>query len=122
MCVIIPENLKKLSEKLPAPLYAVGGYVRNFLLGGVASEDIDLAAPLTTGEIVSAAESLGFHAVAEYPRTGTTVIYDGERKYEYTRFRTDEYAAGGKHTPVSTEFTDDIYKDALRRDFKCNAV
>ena len=120
--VIIPLTLIKIAERLSAPLYVVGGYVRNFLIDGTLSSDIDIAAPLSTEEVVSAAESLGFKVVAEYKRTGTAVIFDGERKYEYTRFRTDVYDKGGAHTPVCTEFTDDIKLDALRRDFTCNAV
>ena len=122
MKVIVPLALKNLAERLSAPLYVVGGYVRNFLIDGTLSSDIDIAAPLSTEEVVSAAESLGFKVVAEYKRTGTAVIFDGERKYEYTRFRTDVYDKGGGHTPVRTEFTDDIKLDALRRDFTCNAV
>lgn len=122
MKIIIPEKLKKLSENCPSPLYAVGGYVRNFLINETPSDDIDIAAGLNTEEIVKAAGACGFKVVAEYKRTGTVVIFDGERKYEYTRFRTDSYARGGSHEPIETEFTDDITLDAKRRDFKCNAV
>ena len=122
MKIILPENLIKLSEICPSEIYVVGGYVRNFLINGMLSDDIDIAAPLDVEEIKSAAEQCGFNTVAEYKRTGTLVISDGKRKYEYTRFRTDSYARGGAHEPTSTEFTDDISRDALRRDFKCNAV
>ena len=121
MKIIFPENLKKLSDKCPS-LYLVGGYVRNFLIDESVSDDIDIAAPSSTEEIKKAAEECGFKVVAEYKRTGTAVIYDGQRKYEYTRFRTDSYLRGGKHVPEKAEFTDDIVADALRRDFKCNAV
>lgn len=118
----IPDSLKKLADMLPKPLYIVGGFVRNFLIDGTASSDIDIAAALSTEEIISVAESLGYKIVAEYKRTGTAVIYDGEHKFEYTRFRTDVYENGGAHTPIRTEFTEDIKADALRRDFTCNAV
>ena len=122
MTIILPENLKKLSENCPSALYAVGGYVRNYLINGTLSDDIDIAASVSTEEIVKAANACGFKVVAEYKRTGTVVLFDGERKYEYTRFRTDKYDGGGKHTPKSADFTDDIIIDAKRRDFKCNAV
>ena len=120
--MFIPENLKKLAALCPKPLYAVGGYVRNFLIDGTVSSDLDIAAALSTEEIKRAAKDCGFNVVAEYKRTGTAVISDGERKYEYTRFRTDVYAVGGGHTPTGTAFTEDIALDAVRRDFKCNAV
>ena len=122
MTIIIPENLKKLSANCPSPLYVVGGYVRNYLISGTSSDDIDIAANMSTVEIKKAADVCGFKVVAEYKHTGTAVLFDGERKYEYTRFRTDKYDGGGKHTPENTDFTDDITLDAKRRDFKCNAV
>lgn len=120
--MVLPENLKKLSENCPSALYAVGGCVRNYLINGTLSDDIDIAAIMSTAEIKKAASGCGFKIVAEYKRTGTAVIFDGERKYEYTRFRTDRYDGSGKHTPETTDFTDDITLDAKRRDFKCNAV
>ncbi len=122
MRIFIPENLKKLADLCPKPLFAVGGYVRNFLIDGTVSADLDIAAPLSAEEIEHAARACGFKIVAEYKRTGTVVISDGERKYEYTRFRTDFYGSGGRHKPTGTVFTDDIALDARRRDFKCNAV
>lgn len=122
MKIIIPATLEKLSERLPEPLYAVGGYVRNYLIGGITSEDLDLSAPLSAERVITAAEDCGLKVVSEYKRTGTVVLFDGERKYEYTQFRTDEYAAGGTHKPIATKFTNDITLDALRRDFTCNAV
>ena len=122
MRIFIPENLKKLADVCPKPLYAVGGYVRNFLIDQTVSADLDIAAPLSAEDIENAAKISGFKVAYEYKRTGTVVISDGERKYEYTRFRTDVYASGGRHKPTGTVFTDDIVKDAIRRDFKCNAV
>lgn len=112
----------RLANALGSPLYAVGGYVRNFLIDGSLSYDLDLAGALRPEEVVSAAGELGFKLVAEYKRTGTAVISDGRQRCEYTCFRKEKYADGGAHTPVVTEFTDDIFTDSLRRDFKCNAV
>ncbi|MBP5466694.1 MAG: CCA tRNA nucleotidyltransferase [Clostridia bacterium] len=122
MRICLPENLKSLADLCPKPLYAVGGYVRNFLIDGTVSDDLDIAASLSTEEIEKAAKLCGFKVVAEYKRTGTAVISDGKRKYEYTRFRTDFYGLGGGHKPAATMFTEDVALDARRRDFKCNAV
>lgn len=122
MKIFLPENLTKLAENCPSELYVVGGYVRNFLISGIFSDDIDIAAAFSVEEMKRAAKACGFKVVAEYKRTGTAVIFDGQRKYEFTRFRTDDYASGGKHTPELARFTDDIKKDAMRRDFRCNAV
>ena len=40
---------------------------------------------------------------------------------EYAAFRSDKYIRG-EHTPAETFFTEDIFLDARRRDFACNAI
>lgn len=122
MFLDLPESLVKLSKKCRLPLYVVGGYVRNFLIAKIKSDDIDIAAAIPCEEFTECAKSCGFKVIAEYKRTGTVVISDGKNKAEYTRFRTDIYLSGGQHAPERTEFTDDILTDAYRRDFKCNAI
>lgn len=118
---IFAKNLIELAQKLPSPLYAVGGVVRDFLIDGTAGVDIDLAAAIPSELLIKAFEGTDFRAVAEYKRTGTVMFTDGKIHYEYTAFRREKYI-GGIHTPIETEFTLDIKEDALRRDFKCNAV
>lgn len=115
------QKIRALSEIFPVSLYCVGGYVRNYILSGTVSKDVDLAAPLKSDEAVRYIKTAGFTVVAEYKRTGTVVFKEDGQKYEYTSFRKDEYTGGG-HSPESTAFTDDISADAKRRDFKCNAV
>ncbi len=122
MKIKFEDRLVRLAEKLNSPLYAVGGVVRNFLIDGSVASDIDLAASVAVEELLSALSELGFAVVAEYKRTGTVVFKSDSQKYEYTAFRKEVYAEGGGHTPVETQPTDDIVEDALRRDFKCNAV
>ena len=117
----LPLKIIELAKKLPAPIFVVGGFVRNFLINGTPSSDIDLAGTLSIEDMNAALSVCGFKVVTEIDRTGTVIFFDGEQKYEYTRFRSEEYH-GGEHTPFKTDFTDDIAVDALRRDFKCNAV
>ncbi len=116
------KTIKDFAKKLDKPLYAVGGYVRNFLLGQIISEDIDLAGSFTEEELVALLETERFNVLARYKHTGTVVFSDGKNKYEYTAFRNESYNRGGQHTPDEVTFTDDIEDDARRRDFKCNAV
>ncbi len=118
----LSDKLISLANSFSAPLYIVGGACRDFVLDGSISTDIDLASPTPIGDVLPLAKSLGFSILAEYPRTSTLVIFDGQRKYEYTCFRKEIYANGGAHTPISTEFTDSVFEDACRRDFKCNAL
>ncbi len=122
MAIEFDQRLKGLAKKLNSPLYAVGGVVRNYLVDGSMAKDIDLSAGVAVEEILPVINELGFSIVAEYKRTGTVTFTIGEQKYEYTAFREEVYSKGGEHTPVKTSFTTDMLKDALRRDFKCNAV
>ena len=121
MIKFLPPRLIELAKKLSQPVYVVGGFTRNFLINGYISEDIDICSALRLEQIKGALDECDFKVVTEIERTGTLIVYDGQRKYEFTTFRTEEYY-GGEHTPYKTVFTDDIVKDAMRRDFKCNAV
>ena len=120
---LLPENLIRLAEECPAPLYLVGGSVRDYLRGALAKKpDWDVASPASEDELLAAAKKCGFEAVAVYPRTGTVKFKDADGVgYEFTRFRTDEYERG-VHTPTKIAFTNDIVLDARRRDFCADAV
>lgn len=122
MKINFDQQLIKLANNLPSTLYAVGGYVRNFLLGDNTSRDIDLAGAITIENLIEGLSTLGITPSAIYKRTGTVMFFIGEYKCEFTSFRKESYSSGGAHTPISTQFTEDIVEDALRRDFKCNAV
>ncbi len=119
---LLPQNLVRLSEKCPLPLYLVGGSVRDFLAGKRELTDFDLSSPADEESFLSAAEECGFRIRAVYRATGTVKLEDeGGTGYEFTRFRSDEYVRG-IHTPSRVEFTGNITRDALRRDFRANAV
>ncbi len=121
MIKFLPKNLIALAKSLSQPLYVVGGFCRNFLIDQTISNDIDLSSSVCIDEISEQLEQFGFKTVTEIKRTGTLIFFDGKRTYEFTNFRKEEYV-GGEHTPYKTTLTKDIFEDALRRDFKCNAV
>lgn len=121
MKINLEKNLINLAHSLNKPLYAVGGVVRNFLIDGSISKDIDLCAGIPDTQFRQAVLALNFKITAEYKRTGTILFTDGKNHYEYTAFRKEVYIKG-EHTPISTEFTEDIEVDCKRRDFKCNAI
>ncbi|MBE7086690.1 MAG: CCA tRNA nucleotidyltransferase [Clostridiales bacterium] len=116
------KKLIELAAELPTPLYAVGGFVRNYLIDKSKSEDVDLCAPLSVEDMTPYLERFGFKTVALYKRTGTIVFKANGIKYEFTSFRRDVYGSDGGHTPIGTVPTFDIEEDAKRRDFKCNAI
>ncbi len=117
----IPEKLKALAKRADFPLYVVGGTVRDALAGLPSSQDWDICAPADAEHFSALAQESGFTVNGVYKNTGTVNLTDGERKYEFTSFRTDVYRRG-EHAPSKVTFTKDIATDARRRDFKCNAV
>lgn len=120
---IITAGMRGLAELFPkeTPIYLVGGIVRNAILG-YGGGDIDMAGAMLADDIIEILRDTEYSIIAKYPRTGTVVIAYGEERYEYTTFRTDYYPINGSHTPDNIRFTQDIYEDASRRDFRANAI
>ena len=119
----LPKSLLLLAKKLPQPLYAVGGAVRDFLIGVLCdSPDWDICAPIPAEDFAAIATENGFAVCSVYRNTGTVKLRDRQdNEFEFSSFRSDEYVRG-THTPARVFFTDDITLDARRRDFTCNAV
>ena len=122
MKINISKNLIELNKLLGGGLYVAGGFVRNRLLS-LKSQDIDICGKFTTCEIEEKLKNSKFMCKDILPRMGTLKIYCKEslEDFEYTTFRTENYL-GGTHTPEKVEFNANIYEDALRRDFKMNAI
>jgi tRNA nucleotidyltransferase (CCA-adding enzyme) len=119
---ILPQKLNILAQNCPFSLYVVGGTCRDFLAGlNCQQKDYDICAPISAEQFENVALSCGFEVNAVYKNTGTVKLTADGYGYEFTSFRSDEYVRG-VHSPVKIYFTDDIKRDALRRDFKCNAV
>ena len=122
MKISIPTTLKELAANLSAPIYMVGGFVRNSILFGIQDDtDMDICGPLTPYEMV--AELEGVAEIREVnPRIGTVLIKYKENFFEYTTFRQDSYPIGGQHRPQEVTFVKSMASDVKRRDFTVNAV
>ena len=105
-------------EKEGFSCYAVGGCVRDALLG-LIPHDYDLctaAKPETIAQIFA-----GHTLVRSGEKHGTiSVVIDGA-VYEITTYRTEGDYTDGRH-PGWVEFVDDITLDLSRRDFTVNAM
>lgn len=105
-------------EKEGFSCYAVGGCVRDALLG-LIPHDYDLctaAKPETIAQIFA-----GHTLVRSGEKHGTIgVVIDGA-VYEITTYRTEGDYTDGRH-PGWVEFVDDIPLDLSRRDFTVNAM
>ena len=98
--------------------YAVGGCVRDSLLGRTA-HDWDLctsALPQQVMELFGAEQ-----CIPTGLQHGTVTIKYGGRLYETTTFRTEGSYSDGRH-PDAVQFVPDVREDLARRDFTINAM
>lgn len=132
MCVIIgdmklemPKNVKYIHKTLfdaGFDVYAVGGCVRDTLLGKTPG-DWDITTDALPADIKKAFR----HTVDTGIEHGTvTVLIYGEgntppETYEVTTYRIDGEYKDGRH-PSHVTFTDSLREDLRRRDFTINAM
>ena len=121
----IPAELKELAQIFKdnnKELFIVGGYVRDAYLGvqSVLRDDIDLCSSVTPKELKKILAGTKFEIKNINEKVGVMAIL-GKRRYEHATFRREFYESES-HTPDHVEFIKDIEEDALRRDFKINAI
>lgn len=124
----LPEGIPQLSSFFSArgySLFLVGGFVRNAVIG-ISGGDVDVCSAATPEEAADIAHAAGLTVVPKAPELGTVELHlhVGRQRFifEHTTFRSDVYPEGGQHRPSRVAFTDDIEKDARRRDFTANAM
>ncbi len=100
------------------PARAVGGVVRNALLGQPVA-DVDIATPAPPDEVLRLATAAGLKAVPTGLQHGTVTVIADHTPFEVTTLRED-VETFGRHARVA--FTDDWAADARRRDFTINAL
>lgn len=100
-------------------VYAVGGAVRNTLMGLPVS-DVDLCGKLRPDEVQEKCGGTKVSARLRAAHLGTVELHAGGHMAEYTTFRRDSYRGG--HQPFAVRFADTPEEDALRRDFSVNAL
>ena len=117
----LPENVRFCLDRLEAagfPCYAVGGCVRDFLLG-LAPQDYDLctaALPEETESVFS-----DHKLVLAGKKHGTVGVITSCGVVEITTFRTEGGYQDHRH-PDWVRFVPDIREDLARRDFTVNAM
>jgi len=98
--------------------FAVGGCVRNDLLGAPVN-DVDLATDARPERVIKLGRKAGLKVVPTGLDHGTVTIVVHGQGYEVTTFRQD-VETDGRRAVVA--FSDDIETDARRRDFTINAL
>lgn len=105
-------------EKAGYEAYAVGGCVRDKLLG-IAPEDWDIATSALPEETVNCFSGCKMHTNGL--KHGTVGVIICGAMTEITTYRIDGEYSDRRH-PESVEFTPSLIKDLARRDFTVNAM
>ena len=98
--------------------YAVGGCVRDALLGGVPNDWDVCTSALPKQTIAVFGEE---NCIPTGLKHGTVTVKMDGGLYEVTTFRTEGTYSDGRH-PDSVDFVSDVRDDLSRRDFTINAM
>jgi tRNA nucleotidyltransferase (CCA-adding enzyme) len=105
-------------ENAGFPCYAVGGCVRDALLG-LTPHDYDLCTAATPAQIKAVFRDRNLVLAGE--KHGTVGVIAPEGVVEITTFRTESNYLDNRH-PEKVTFVTDIREDLSRRDFTVNAM
>ncbi len=114
----LPDKVEKIIGKLTDAgfeAYAVGGCVRDFLLGRTP-KDYDI----TTNALPKDVKRVFRRTVDTGIEHGTVTVLMGKTPFEVTTYRVDGKYSDSRH-PDSVQFTPDLEEDLKRRDFTINA-
>ena len=98
--------------------YAVGGCVRDMLLG-IAPHDIDFTTNATPDEILSCFKDYNTFELGK--KFGTISVLHEDTIYEITTYRIDGQYLDGRH-PDGVTFSRNLRDDLSRRVFTINAI
>ena len=119
MEIYLPEEVKyiiKKIENIGKEAYAVGGCIRDTLLGR-SPDDWDITTSAKPEEIKRIFEK----TIDTGIQHGTVTVLINEKPYEVTTYRVDGNYGDGRH-PDSVTFSSNLREDLRRRDFTINAM
>ena len=121
--IIYPEDVIKIAQAFRNhgySAYAVGGCVRDSIMGRVPS-DWDMTTDATPEQMIEIFTTAGLRFVPTGLKHGTITVIIGKKPYECTTFRIDGSYTDSRR-PDKVEFSRDISEDLCRRDFTVNAM
>ncbi len=119
MRIELPESVKYIINKLSNAgyeAYAVGGCIRDSVMG-IEPKDWDITTDAKPEEI----KSIFKNTVDTGIKHGTVTVLYRSAAYEITTYRIDGVYSDGRH-PDEVLYTDNLYEDLRRRDFRMNAM
>lgn len=117
---MFPAEVKTVLRHLEAAgyeAYAVGGCVRDLLLGK-APEDYDMTTSARPEQVMALFDGFCIPTGLQH---GTVTVRQGEKSFEVTTFRTEGPYVDGRH-PSAVYFSHSLEEDLKRRDFTVNAM
>jgi poly(A) polymerase len=116
---ILVRKIGSLSGKTGVPAYAVGGDVRDRLLG-ISSSEVDFVVVGNGPDFANTAKNaLGGGGYVVYEKFGTASFLVGDFKFEFVTARSESYRGDSRNPDVSKT---DLATDLSRRDFTVNAM
>lgn len=119
--ILLPDYVKKLITRFENngfEAYAVGGCVRDSLLG-ITPSDWDVCTSAIPSEVISLFSDCTI--IPTGLKHGTVSVKIDKHLVEITTFRSDGAYSDSRH-PKNVFFEKDIKNDLLRRDFTINAI
>jgi len=114
-------TISKASKNLNLESYAIGGYVRDFLLKRGEAKDIDIVAVGSGIELAEEVSRLlpGKPKVSVFKTYGTAMLKTGGIELEFVGARKESYSEESRNPAVENGTLED---DQNRRDFTINAL
>jgi len=114
-------TISKASKNLNLESYAIGGYVRDFLLKRGEAKDIDIVAVGSGIELAQEVSRLlpGKPKVSVFKTYGTAMLKSGGIELEFVGARKESYSEESRNPAVENGTLED---DQNRRDFTINAL
>lgn len=114
-------TISKASKNLSLESYAIGGYVRDFLLNRGEAKDIDIVAVGSGIELAEEVSRLlpGKPNVSVFKTYGTAMLKSGGIELEFVGARKESYSEESRNPAVENGTLED---DQNRRDFTINAL
>ena len=113
------EKIGKMGDDTGVDVYAVGGFVRDHLMGN-RTQEIDFVVIGDSPKFAEQArKELGGRGLVVYPKFGTASFLWDDYKLEFVTARKESYRQNSRK-PVVTE--SDLLTDLTRRDFTVNTL
>lgn len=115
------KEVSQAAQQLDLECYVIGGFVRDYLLGRAAQQDIDF---VTVGSGITLARALakrlpGSPRVSVFKNFGTAMVQHGDLQLEFVGARRESYQRDSRKPIVEDGTLED---DQKRRDFTVNAL